>query len=150
MGAKSGFAVTKLFFDAPAVTNALDKAARKVLSRFGAYVRRTARTSIRKSKKISEPGKPPRSHTGLLRQFIFFAHDPETQGVVIGPERLNSKIGDVPEVLEYGGTTTIATYRRRKVVGKRVVRIAARQFMHPALTKELPGLPAMWADSVKP
>jgi len=145
----SGFQLTKLFFDKAAVLDAVDKAQRRVLSRFGAFVRRTAKTSIRKSKKVSEAGKPPRSHTGLLKQFIFFAYDPETGGVVIGPERLNAKIGSAPEVLEYGGTNVVATYRRRKVAQKRTIRVAARPFMNPALQKELPGLPAMWAGSVK-
>jgi hypothetical protein len=142
--------VTKWFFDKEAVVNAVDKATRGVLSRFGAYVRRTAKSSIRQSKNVSKEGSPPRSHTGLLKQFIFFAYDPDTQGVVIGPEKLNAKIGSAPETLEYGGQNTVATYRRRKIVGKKVIRIAARPYMHPALAKELPGLPEMWANSAKP
>src|SRR5690606_6172596 len=57
----SGMKITELFFDRKAVTSRVDKATRKVLSRFGAFVRRTARSSIRKRKKTSQPGSPPSS-----------------------------------------------------------------------------------------
>jgi len=138
-----------MFFDSPKVKNAVDKATRKVLSRFGAFVRRTAKLSIRKRKKASEPGKPPNSHTGLLKKFIFFGYDPAKRSVVIGPTRLNSTAAFVPPILEHGGTTKIIKRRR----GRRVVvpvQIAARPFMRPAFHKELPKLPDMWRDSVKP
>ena len=155
------FAVTSYFFDAPKIVNSVDRATRKVLSRFGSYVRRTMRSSIRKRKKTSDPGKPPTSRVGLLKQFIFFSYDPNTKSVVIGPERLNAKIGNTPEVLEYGGTNTVATYRRRgfkrgeqytrtRVVEKKRVQVKARPFAHPALKQELPTLAPMWKASVKP
>ncbi|HOM77081.1 MAG TPA: hypothetical protein PLE88_11240, partial [Anaerohalosphaeraceae bacterium] len=60
--------ITHLFFDSPKVIRAVDKSTRKVLSRFGAFVRRTAKQSIRKRKKSSTPGTPPSSHTGLLKR----------------------------------------------------------------------------------
>jgi len=145
----SGLRCTSWFFDAPAVVNAVDKATRKTLSRFGAYVRRTMKSSIRKRKRISEPGSPPSSHSGLLKKFIFFSFDPTSRSVVIGPEKLNAKIGVAPKVLEHGGKNVIATYRRRKVVGKRSIRVKARPFARRALMEELPKLPAMWRDSVR-
>ena len=82
--AKSGF------FDRAAVVRAVDQATRRNLSRFGAYVRQRAKTSIRRPPKtatvrISRPGRPPYSHTGLLKRFIFFAYDADRQSVVIGP-----------------------------------------------------------------
>lgn len=43
---------TRSFFDRPAVTGAVDRAAVRVLSRFGAFVRQTARRSIRKPKQM--------------------------------------------------------------------------------------------------
>ncbi|NLY02726.1 MAG: hypothetical protein GXY83_42275 [Rhodopirellula sp.] len=64
------------FFDSARVVKATSRAERKVLSRFGAYVRRGARSSIRKRKTVSEPGQPPSSHAGLLKKFIFFAYEP--------------------------------------------------------------------------
>jgi hypothetical protein len=141
--------VTKqMFFDRKAVTSRLDRATRKVLSRFGAFVRTGARHSIRKRKAISEPGEPPSSHTGLLRKFIFFGYDRDRRSVVIGPQRLNQKVGDAPHALEYGGTSTVVEglRSRRK---KRRIRIAARPFMGPAFERENPKLPAMWAASIK-
>ena len=68
--------------------------------------------------------------------------------MVIGPQRLNQKVGDAPQALEYGGTSTIveSVRGRRK---KRRVRVKARPFMGPAFQKEQPKLPAMWAGSVR-
>ena len=63
------------FFDRQRVMSG-DRATRKVFSKFGAFVRQTARSSIRKRKSISEPGQPPSSHTGLLKRNIFFVFAP--------------------------------------------------------------------------
>jgi len=136
-----------LFFDRGAVKNATDRAARRVLSRFGAYVRRRARSSIRKRKKPSQAGKPPSSHVGLLRKLILFGYEPDRQSVVIGPARLN-RIGNAPEALEHGGVSTIAAGTRRRP-RRRKVTIAARPFMGPALEAEKPKLGPMWADTIK-
>jgi len=142
------FVTKQMFFDSKAVTGAVDRATRRVFSRFGAFVRRGARSSIRKRKRISAPGEPPSSHTGLLRRFIFFGYDRQRRSVVIGPQRLNQKIGDAPQALEHGGTSTIVEglrgHRR-----KRRVRMKARPYMGPAFEKEQPKLPAMWAGSVR-
>ncbi len=141
--------VTKqMFFDRKAVTSRMDRATRKVLSRFGAFVRTGARHSIRKRKRSSAPGEPPSSHTDLLRKLIFFGYDRDRRSVVIGPQRLNQKVGDAPHALEHGGTSTVVEGlrgRRRK----RRIKIAARPFMGRAFEREKPKLPAMWANSVK-
>ena len=137
-----------LFFDSKKVIDATTKAERKVFSRFGAFVRRAARSSIRRRKRVSEPGKPPSSHTGLLKRFIFFAYDLGRRSVVIGPARLSGKIGDAPRALEYAGKSKVVARRR----GQRVIRtvtIRARPFMGPAFKQEKPKLPAMWRDSVR-
>lgn len=137
----SGLKITHLFFDSPKVMRSVDKSTRKVLSKFGAFVRRTAKQSIRKRKKSSTPGTPPSSHTGLLKRFIFFGYDPQKRSVVIGPTRLTeNNRGEAPSILEYGGRTT---------VDKKRVKISARPFMGPAFEKEKPKLPSMWKDSVK-
>ena len=126
-----------MFFDRPKVANAMDAATRRALSEMGAYIRRTARTSIRKSKKVSLPGKPPRSHSGLLKKGIMFSYDPIQKSVVIGPElipaaRRARPDTTVPNVLEYGGGITFAGRKRVKRV-----RIAARPFMTPAFRHEI-------------
>lgn len=139
------FEVTQLFFDKPAVRSKVDAATRRVLSKFGAFVRRSARSSIRKRKKASQPGQPPSSHAGLLKRFIFFGYDPRQESVVIGPVQLTQgSRGEAPSLLEYGGMTTL----RRD--GKKVrATFRERPFMGTAFEKEQPKLPAMWRDSVR-
>ncbi len=133
--------VNRLFFDSPKVLKAVDKTTRRVLSRFGAFVRRRARGSIRKRKKTSAPGRPPTSQTGTLKRFIFFSYEPNRKSVVIGPMRLTGPDrGEAPSALEYGGTAT---------VDKTKVTIRPRPFMGPAFEKEKPKLPRMWKDSVQ-
>ena len=136
------------FFDSARVVKATSRAERKVLSRFGAFVRRGARSSIRKRKAVSEPGQPPSSHTGLLKKFIFFAYEPSKQSVIIGPARLNKTTGDALPALEYGGRTKIVA-RRRRQRRVRTVNIQARPFMGPVFEKEKTKLPDLWRASVK-
>jgi hypothetical protein len=132
-----------MFFDRQVVTSAADRAERRVLSRFGAFVRRGARSSIRKRKRPSEPGMPPSSHTGRLKRNIFFLYERQRGSVVIGPVLLSGST-DAPRILEHGGTTVL---RRRK---KRVrVTYQPRPFMGPAFEREKPKLPAMWRDSIR-
>lgn len=139
--------VTKLFFDKPAVLRAVSKARRAVLSKAGAFIRRTARSSIRARKGSAPPGKPPHSHVGLLRRFLFFAYEPASESVVIGPEKLNKRT-DAPRVLEHGGKALLERRRRGKLVRRRVS-IEPRPLMGPALEKERPKLPKRWAGSVR-
>jgi hypothetical protein len=140
-----GFDIKRMFFDRQAVISKVDAATRRVLSKFGAFVRRSAKSSIRKRKKPAPPGQPPSSHTGLLKKFIFFGYDAARQSVVIGPTRLNQKgRGEAPPLLEYGGKATLV--RRGK---KKRVTYQARPYMGPAFEKEKPQLPAMWRGSVR-
>jgi len=139
-----GFEIKKLFFDRQAVISKVDAATRRVLSKFGAFVRRSAKSSIRKRKKAAPPGQPPSSHTGLLKKFIFFGYDADRRSVVIGPTRLNQKgRGEAPPLLEYGGKTTL-----KRGGKKRRVTYQARPYMGPAFEKEKPQLPAMWRGSI--
>lgn len=106
------------FFDAKPVKRAVDKTTRRVLSRFGAYVRTRARQSIRKRKKPSAPGQPPSSHTGTLKRLILFAYEAARKNLIAGP--LLAETGGphkpagatVPEVLEYGGSILISEFQR--------------------------------------
>jgi hypothetical protein len=147
----------KSFFFDRAIVSAVDKASGRVLSKFGAHVRTTAKNLIRspgKKGKPSKPGQPPKNRTGLLKDFIYFVWDPARRSVVIGPARLNgANTGKAPEVLEYGGQAIVNTRKLRRGRSpereKKSVRIEARPFMGPAYAKEAPELPAMWRDSVK-
>jgi len=151
----SAFAtVKKAFFDTKAVMSAVDKATLKVLSKFGAFVRTRAKSSIRSRKGASSPGTPPHSHSGLLKRGILFSYDRDRRTVVIGPELLRKAgLGTAPNALEYGGHATRKKWRtqggRRSLVPKQVG-IAARPYMHPAFEKEKLGLLKIWANSVKP
>ncbi len=140
-----------LFFDSEAVLAATTRAERRVLSRFGSFVRRRAKSSIRKRKSVSEPDHPPSSHTGLLRKFIWFFFEPERRSVVIGPARLGTKFGSAPELLEHGGRGPIAARwsRKRGRQRTRVVHIRRRPFMQPAFEEEQKQLPKLWANSIR-
>lgn len=114
-----------LFFDRAAVINAVDAAKRKTLSRIGAFVRRRARSKLRKRKRTSKPGEPPSIHSNSdvasLRNILFAydGSDPTNPSVVIGPVRLNqvnsltlpdgsSAIrGTIPQLMEFGGEARI-------------------------------------------
>jgi len=162
----------KLFFNSKAVIDATERTERRVLSRFGAFVRRRARSSIRKARqkklaeltkpellryrraqkrfragkgskprrplKASEPGKPPRYRSGLIRR-IQFVYDRRRNSVDIGPVALR-KGGLVPDVLEYGGVSG---------EGNRRFRIGPRPYMRPALKKEWPSFDRLWAQARK-
>jgi hypothetical protein len=131
------------FFDRAKVKNAVDAGTRKVLSRFGAFVRQRARTSIKKRKGTSPPGSPPYSHTGLLRKFILFAFDPQSKSVVIGPTMIREG-SQAPRLLEHGGDTILETRR-----GRKRARYRPRPFMGPAFEAEKPQLPALWQNSIR-
>lgn len=139
--------ITSLFFDRPAVTRAVDRAKRVVLSRAGAFIRQRARTSIRPRKGSAPPGNPPHSHEGSLRRLILFGYDPRSDSVVVGPVGFRGSVA--PRALEIGGRTTVAPRRRGAREERRTIRIAARPYMQPALAKERPKLPALWRDSVR-
>ena len=138
--------IKDVFFDRAAVTRSVDAAKRRVLSKAGAFIRTAARTSIRKRKGSSPPGKPPHSHEGSLRRLILFGYDRANDSVVVGPVGFKNSVA--PRALEHGGTTVVLS-RRRGQLQTRKVRIAARPYMAPALERERPKLPLLWRNSVR-
>jgi hypothetical protein len=168
--------VKKLFFDRASVERAVDRAELQQLSKAGAFVRRAARSSIRKRKKPSAPGKPPSSHVGTLREGILFAFERRIRSVVVGPVRINRTDG-APERLEFGGKRSIDDREARllnrqirslnsagrDIAGRFVkagagaiqevdegqtLNYMARPFMRPALEREAPKFPKLFANSV--
>ena len=125
-----------IFFNTKELEDATSKAERQVLSKFGAYTRRDAKRSMRRRKKgPSEPGKPPRVVTGLLKNFLFFSYDKFEQSVVVGPARLTGfkKAGEALPALEYGSTA-----------------VESRPFMTPAFGRQLDELmPDLWKDAIR-
>ncbi len=133
------------FFDRGTVQSAADRTTKRVFSRFGAFVRTRARSSIRKRKRVSTPGQPPSSHVGTLKKFIFFGFDPIKRSVVIGPVPISGG-GTAPETLEYGGQASLFVKEKKQRV---TANYRPRPFMTPAFTEEQKTLPALWRDSVK-
>jgi hypothetical protein len=143
------------FFDKPAVTRALDRGLRKALGKIGGIVRRIARASIKNSptpKASSAQGEPPLSHTGQLKDFIYYAYDAEQQDVIIGPARLNTSLvmgRTVPELLEFGGTALryIGRGRKRRAVP---YKMAPRPYMSRALENYRPRIPKEFQGIIQP
>jgi hypothetical protein len=139
-----------MFFDQGKIKNKTDAATRKVLSKFGAFVRQTAKRSIRTRKGTSKPGNPPFSHTGRLKKYIYFGYDLNRRSVVIGPVVASGtsgkggrggRGGKAPQALESGGTVRLPDGRNAK--------IRPRPFMGPALAAELPKVPSLWRDCIR-
>lgn len=151
------------FFDRAAVINMMDRKERGALSKAGGTVRLIARRSIRRVgnfNKYSQPGQPPFTHSGFLRNDILYAYDPTTRSVVIGP----SQQPWLNHLHEFGGVSALKEFRnvehgmlrywrkgpqsrrRWKATGRIVKkRYPARPFMAPALEKASPSLPAHWS-----
>ena len=130
----------------------LSAATRKALCAQGAYLRTVAQRSIStKAGKVSQPGHPPRSVTGLLRDFLLWKYDPITASVVVGPALLsgvkNHLNPTIPEILENGGTE-LATVKVGKAWQKKQVTIAPRPYMAPALERSQEKLADIWANSL--
>ena len=92
LGSQAFSMTVKHFFDKPKILRLMEKANLKALRKSGAVVRKIARRSIRsggKGGKVSRPGEPPRSHTGILKRFLFFALQPATTSVFVGPIKTN-------------------------------------------------------------
>ncbi len=130
-----------LFLDRRPIMDRTDRWWRRAAMRVGGYLRRAARSQIRRRKRISKPGQGPTSWTGLLKRNIFFAYDPRRRTVVVGPAALN-KATDAPHLLEFGGRTSL----EQEVDGRRVRRLAyyrPRPYMKPALEKTRKKIPSL-------
>ena len=100
------------FFDTKEVRSKVSDATRRVFSKFGAFVRQTAKQSMKKKSGPAPPGQPPHSHVGLLKRWILFGYDKTRESVVVGPAKLPKK-GNVPETLEKGGNVPARKNPRR-------------------------------------
>jgi len=123
----------KTNFKKQAVKNALRNSMVTTLPRAGAFVRKIARTSLKKTG-TSTPGKPPISNTGRLKRSILFEVSPQKDSVVIGPD--SKFFSNVGKAHEFGGP-----FRKEK--------FKKRPFMGPALIKATPKLPKLWAKTVR-
>jgi hypothetical protein len=166
----------KGFFDREAVIRAVDKATLDRLSRFGAFVRQTAKKSMlsapppygkvvrdRKSGapvhlpngqiktrlifRYSRPGDPPYARRGFIKRDITFDFDFQRRSVVIGPTLLPGwPNSTVLRLHEKGGTVAYKNKKGRQVTKK----YPARPYMQPAFDKELALMPEPFRNSVRP
>jgi len=136
-----------IVFDSARLMRSSADATKKNLTKFGAFTRTRARSSIRRRKAVSAPGEPPSAHGDELKD-IRFDYDERLRSVVIGPIRLPGKLGNAPEALEHSGPSVVyqhADHNRET----RPAYIRERPFMGPAFAEELKRLPATWRDSMK-
>lgn len=119
----------KLSFFSDAMLKDVQRETNRRIVRMAAYTRSVARNSIKRPGKTkrtqkSEPGRPPRSHTGLLKNHIYFWMDRRTGTAEVGPAALIGTAGrDIPGNLEQGGPSGTGDYVR------------PRPYMGPALEK---------------
>jgi hypothetical protein len=123
------------FFDSEKVIKQIDKEAIGVYKKFGGFVRKAAQRSMRKAKKPSAPGRPPRIVKGHLRKLLLFFWDEGSRSVVIGPARFGMATATrkAPYLMEFGG---------RGLSGQRV---AARPFMAPVAQEKKRELAPLFA-----
>lgn len=138
------------FFDQPAVKNMLTRRQHYVLKRYGAFVRLTARRSMRKKKGPSLAGEPPHAHPehsgaslrDSKRGGIVYGWDAMRQSAVVGPLRAEGSRAaaqTTPELLEYAGLV-------HRSDGK-TARYPARPYMRPAHGRGLDKLPDFWREA---
>ena len=153
------------FFDRPAVLKAAGRAKTTALSRFGGYIRSAARRSMRRRKGdgVSPPGEPPFAKSGEIRDLLFFAFDPKTATVVVGP--LGFRSSGVPALHEFGGsvpgdgrTLLLKNSPGRDATGRFVsngvrrvkltgtLKYEPRPFMRPALDQSIPKFAQMFRE----
>jgi hypothetical protein len=136
--------VKSQFFTVKGVADGLDAGTRASLNKFGAYVRRRAKSSLKYAEGPAAPGRPPHVHRSAtfrrkgskggkpqpsspLRELLFYSYDRATKSVVIGPAVGGSRSG-APRTLEESG--------QAKVDG-RTIFVRARPTMRPAFEIEL-------------
>ena len=157
------------FFDSAKVLKKLDSQTRRALSKCGAFVRQTAKNSIKYGLKSSPAGSPPTARrskafvrttknkktgatksrpTSPLKELIYFAYDDQARSVVIGPalfRQSKTKGYLVPTVLEKGGS--VLAVSSDGVV--KPTQIAPHPFMNPAMRKEAPKFQGAFKNIVK-
>ncbi len=122
------YKLTDFFFDRAEVQNRLAKRERRAMSKIGAFVRTSARTSLKRRKAVSPAGSPPSVHSkdkvATLKN-ILFGYDPTKHSVVVGAVGLNQVNREasiqasrpVPAIMEFGGTVAIQEERWKRIGG---------------------------------
>jgi len=123
------------FFDSEKVRRSLDAKTRRALSRFGAFVWRRSKSSLKYRTVKSAAGSPPSVHrseqftrikkskgkevrqaSSPFRELRYFAWDERTRSVVVGPT-IFRRSNLIPKLHAFGGSVRtkkgLATYQKR-------------------------------------
>lgn len=165
-----GFSFTAMrsgFLDRPAVMKAMNKKSLSAQRRMGAFVRRSAKSSLRYRKKASAPGSPPSVHRGAMsltktnrkgvtktvgaspfRELLFFAYDSARKSTVVG-QVVFRKSNRVIRVQEHGGdidvTRLVFPSSSQRAKRERVtIKLPPRPTMKPALAANMKKFPELF------
>lgn len=127
-------ATVKTMFSSLTVERKAKDGSIQALDHAAAAIRLTARRSIRRSDKYSDPGTPPNTRKGQLLEAILYAVEKDAGAAVIGPTW--DMMGVSATTHEFGGEYMGGHY-------------PARPFMGPALEAIRPRLPSFWEASIR-
>lgn len=173
--AANAIEIRRLYLDKPLIKKTLDRSTLQFLQRAGAQIRDAARNPIQHGNKPAPPGRPPKSHTGRLKNNIFFAIQPHGNppNCVIGPTKLNSNNhriranrDPIAAIIERGGMVEILEEQYpdgswhaaglRKSSARvtfptrwKRYRVAPRPYMRPALITNKSRLAGLWRGLFK-
>ena len=123
--------------------DAVGKANARNLSQAGAFIRRSARSSLRRRKRVSAAGEPPSVHThdpvATLKN-IWFVFDPRRLSVVVGPLKLDRIEAAGKQSRDRAGAARTGwrgDRREPEQAATSCPSTLARPFMGPAMEREL-------------
>lgn len=144
---------TKTFFAPERVMAATDRAARRVMNKWGGGVKIRMRRSIRRRKRASRPGEPPSAHApgGSGLKYIRYSYNARRRSVLVGvvrndSPRLYGQRQTVPELHELGGVVSVLGRDGRVRPGNYPKRPIAK----PVFDEQYPRLPEMYRNAVRP
>lgn len=144
------YGIKDFFFDRVKVINRLSAGERRAMSKIGAFIRVSARQSMKRRKTVAPASSPPSVHSRskvYTLKNILFGYEPTQHRVIVGPVLLSRfaktreagrgntlvKASEpIPALHEFGGTAKLLSPKG----DEREVRYAARPFMGPALERE--------------
>ena len=138
----------RIDMDTRRLSRAYARAERSALSRAGAYVRKLARSHMRRRSRAARPGEGPTVREGQLKTFLLWAYEPQRHTTVVGPKRLPGATADTPEAMEHGKVLTrwVGRGSRRR---RQAIAYEKRPSTMPALGMAGPDLPDFWRDAVR-